>query len=746
MSMSKAIVLCLLVLGSLVYLHGANAQVAALLGRGSETLFADSMPAEHSPLASDTGGLIKLNVVVSDDHGRPVGGLQSKDFTLMDNGLPSKIITFRQFGGLITEPAPKVKVIIVIDEVQLPASLISYERSSVETFLRQNGGHLLQSVSVFSLIQTGLWSIGASSTDGNVLADRVAHEREATLIRPNRGSKRGNIPASLGFTDPPIQEALEALGQIAATERRETGRKLLLWVGPGWGLGSGAYAEGKSSKEDIFYTIRWFSTLLREAGIALYSFSVGEKDGFSLSYKDSLEGVKSDHEASFMSLYRKVLAVQSGGRALGRENDLVSQMNSCVQDAAIFYSLSIDPSHAEHPDEYHKLEALVSKPGLTARTNTGYYDQQFYFDQPDPALRRVSVEQLQQMLGSIQRERDADAARQISGYELTERLNETQRLTLMAAIRGEKSRRAFTGLADASEFLDSRQEESSKTTQPDQATQHLMISKVSDYLDRTISKLPNFVASRTTVLYQSTSPFAEADTKIDYQPLHVASSSKETVLYRDGQEIAEPKSGKHRKAKDPDLTTYGTFGPALGFVHDAISLPGALTWSHWEQGIDGKYAVFDYKISAAKSLYEVYGCCLPEGDGTQKFGKQTAYRGEIVINPSDGAVIRLTAVAELNSFLPVDKSEILVEYGPVEIGGRSYFCPVRSVSMTRMRAVVTLREWDESFNTYGPYDTMLNDISYDDYHIFRGESHVLSGYQPAQDQKSSGSGPLPTSK
>jgi len=48
----------------------------------------------------------------------------------------------------------------------------------------------------------------------------------------------------------------------------------------------------------------------------------------------------------------------------------------------------------------------------------------------------------------------------------------------------------------------------------------------------------------------------------------------------------------------------------------------------------------------------------------------------------------------------------------------------------RARSVRILSEWDETFRTYGPYATMLNDISFDQYHIFRSESHVLSDFTP----------------
>jgi hypothetical protein len=46
----------------------------------------------------------------------------------------------------------------------------------------------------------------------------------------------------------------------------------------------------------------------------------------------------------------------------------------------------------------------------------------------------------------------------------------------------------------------------------------------------------------------------------------------------------------------------------------------------------------------------------------------------------------------------------------------------------RMRSVTTLTEWDESFRTYGPYGTALNDIRYADYGMFRGDSRLMPGF------------------
>ncbi len=168
-----------------------------------------------------------------------------------------------------------------------------------------------------------------------------------------------------------------------------------------------------------------------------------------------LQGVESAQNASYMNVYRKVLAVQSGGRVLDQSYDLVREMESCVREAGVFYTLSFDPPHADHPDEYHELKVQIGKPGLTARTNTGYYDQPYYSDQPNPATRRVTVEQLEQLLDAVHSQGDGEVARQLSALQLTERVSDTRLASWTAATHGKKTQQALKTLADASAFMPS---------------------------------------------------------------------------------------------------------------------------------------------------------------------------------------------------------------------------------------------------------------------------------------------------
>ena len=51
----------------------------------------------------------------------------------------------------------------------------------------------------------------------------------------------------------------------------------------------------------------------------------------------------------------------------------------------------------------------------------------------------------------------------------------------------------------------------------------------------------------------------------------------------------------------------------------------------------------------------------------------------------------------------------MVEYAPVDIGGITYFCPKRSVSISRSRTTRDIRQWVENFKVYAPFETKLSE-------------------------------------
>jgi len=714
---------------------------------------------------NDGDGLIQINVAVTNKSGGTVAGLEQKDFTLLDNNRPQKILSYHAFDGNSVKSALPVEVVLLIDTVGASPKLASEQHQGVEGFLRHNGGHLAQPTSLFRLSDTGLWMLGQPSSDGNALAAKVLDNDKPLLIR---GAQEGLS------ADPPSLLALKALGAVAILERRKPGRKLLIWIGSGSGTGSARSLDGAMDGQHLFDAIVWFSTLLREAQITLCSVSKGKTDSGTLHDGSSLEGARSSRQANFRGLDRNVLTLQSGGRVLGYGDDppnqtaissLVAQIENCVEEASAFYTLSFDPEVAAHASEYHELKVLVAKPGLEVRTNSGYYDQPAYSDQPHRPSRQVTVAQLKQLLNADRGKLHGELADELYQLNLTERLNSQELLTLTAELHGPRARRALVVLADSSAFLDPPPSEISAQAPPDLQAQERMISLAVDYKNKTFLNLPNLFATQSTDRYEETpqrlaprdrqleptssEPMGQGgilfsaspapgdqlrrDAALDYQPLHLVASTSGDVLYRNGDEVLD---SEIEKAKDSNtygryLIAHGTFGPILATVMmDAVAARSGMTWSRWEQIGGRPVAVFRYVVPREKSHYQVEYCCRLDSDGTVSFRKRAGYHGEIAIDPASGAILRLTQEADLKPFVPMTRTDTVVEYAPIEVGGAPYILPVRSITLARHRTMETVNEWDERFETFGPFITILNDVTFKDYHMFHVKSHVLADTAP----------------
>jgi VWFA-related protein len=684
-------------------------------------------------------GLIHLDVAATDRAGRPVSGIAAKDFALSDNGVAQKIVSFEASNEASDENERLTEVVLVLDEVNL--SPIQFELVKEETikFLRQNGGHLAQPASVYWFTAVGLYASANPTADGNALAEDVAHHRPPRVLwklPPNRDPHATAASERIRLWD----RDLQTVYSIAIERRDKPGRKVLVWLGFGWPA-RGPLEHGDTAFEWLVE----LSTRVREARLVISQVTTwSDPLIFNFDYTNYLAGVrtrsdlkKSDPEDAPPHFALPVLVLQSGGLVLDKSPNLVRAIRQCLEDASEFYTVSFDPPPAAQPDEYHDVKVQIKAPGLSARTNTGYYDQPVFYDQPRVPARRVTVHELEQILETANDEHDGELTKQLAGLELTERLNSSQLSLWKNRMRGKKSTAALVALADESAFLDPPAAEILSDPAPDLATQRQMLSRTVNYLKEVIPKLPDFFAIRTTAEYEQPLP-QKGDTwktTLADQSLREVVTEKATLRYRNGHEEqdAEKKKGSP-SARKRDLNFIGVFGPILGSVLvDATRGDSKLIWSRWVQGEQPREAVFRYLVRAENPHYDVTYCCLVGG---KTFLTSPRYLGELAIDPGTGAILRLTMKSEpgwirepnLNPVLPVKGAAMMVEYGPVEIGGKRYICPQRSVVVMRVRTVRTLNFWDQTFDIYAPYEMLLNDIVYKDYHKFGSEARMLPGF------------------
>lgn len=311
-----------------------------------------------------------LDVVVTDKSGKPIPGLQQQDFTLLDNKLQQKIVSFHAVAGATADPP--VEVILLIDDVNATFSNVATERDQIEKFLRQNGGQLAHPLSLAFLGDSGTTMGNTPSQDGNAVL--------AELNQKSLGLRTIGRAQGFNGADERLDLSLRALGNLAAYETPRPGRKLVVWISPGWPFLSGPGIELSSKQRaGIFGSAVRISDELRQARITLYNvdpLGVADAAGFRTSeYKVFLKGLKAPGQAEIGNLALQVLASQSGGRVLNSTNNVEGEIAMSVADADAFYVLSFEYVPGDGPDEYHALDIKVDKPGLTARTRAGYYAQ-----------------------------------------------------------------------------------------------------------------------------------------------------------------------------------------------------------------------------------------------------------------------------------------------------------------------------------------------------------------------------------
>lgn len=361
------------------------------------------------------------------------------------------------------------------------------------------------------------------------------------------------------------------------------------------------------------------------------------------------------------------------------------------------------------------------------------------FALPALAARRISVKQLDEALAGTKGKSDREAVQSLAGLELTERMSTRELQRWKDVMPGAASWKVLTALADSSAFLNPPAEDIPRSAPLDHDAQQKLLVLTSTYVENTLSKLPNFFATQAITTFEDTPAERHNLEFTAYRPLHYADFMKANVLYRSGKEVMETHSGEVSEKDETisptsGLLSSGEFGPILNSViTDAQK--GKLAWSHWETGVNGSVAVFHYSVPRNKSHYKVK--VLVPGHA-YPLQARPGYHGEITVDPSDGTILRLTLRADMTDDDPMSRADLMVEYGSVEIGKRSYICPIKSVAI--------VMAYFESF-TYqggsnddrgwarGPEQTLLNDVAFGHYQVLRSEARVLTGADTEDDEK-----------
>ena len=339
-----------------------------------------------------------LNVLVTDRAGKPVIGLRQSDFTLLDNGQPRKLSSFRAVEG--SKGIAPARVVLVLDAVNNTPKDVAGDRKGVEAFLAQSPGRLAFPTSIGILTTAGLTVSEPSRDRETVVAElqsftRTVHpyicgdsgggsEQVFATFTVHTGSaiaegERPNEKASC--ENERFHRSVDALKKFVVEQENEQGRAILIWTGRGWPLLlRHEFADDTPAlKQNMFDNLALITNAMREGQVtldAVFSPDLYRRVELRTDHDNAFfNGVRTENEMTGSSLSLQMLAHQSGGQVLIDGKDLDAEIAQCVADAQLYYALSFELPQAVNPGEFHSLVVMADDPALTVRTNTSYYGE-----------------------------------------------------------------------------------------------------------------------------------------------------------------------------------------------------------------------------------------------------------------------------------------------------------------------------------------------------------------------------------
>jgi hypothetical protein len=73
---------------------------------------------------------------------------------------------------------------------------------------------------------------------------------------------------------------------------------------------------------------------------------------------------------------------------------------------------------------------------------------------------------------------------------------------------------------------------------------------------------------------------------------------------------------------------------------------------------------------------------------------------------------------------PLIEANILIEYGPIVLDGKTYICPVRGVAVSVGSGIRFVSQQGQPLPRL--LETSLNDVAFERYHLFHADARILN--------------------
>ena len=412
-----------LLTAALVAVVPGHAQQAGAGSAAAQTPAPPTGP-DGQPVFRTGINFVRVDVIVSDKNGNPIGDLKPEDFEVVEQGKAQSIETFKLIsldGGLmsaIKEPPREIRTDLdeeteaSRDDVRLFAFFLDDYHVRLENSMGARD-------QLARFVQTQLGPsdmIGVMYPLEAVAAVRMTRNQDAVVrgLQQFKGRKydytpRNDFEQQYAYYPTEIVEKVRNQVSMSAMKSLivhmgglKEGRKALILVSEGYNSmlppqmrdqvatipGSGNAAAGDpfatgnsvmenraafSANNDMESDLRDLYDTANKNNVAIYAvdprgLSTGE---FGI---DQNIGASIDRQYlnSTMETLR-TLAINTDGRAIVNRNDLTMGMKQIVRDNSAYYLLGYNSTFTATDGKFHEIRVRVKRPGVQVRARKGYW-------------------------------------------------------------------------------------------------------------------------------------------------------------------------------------------------------------------------------------------------------------------------------------------------------------------------------------------------------------------------------------
>jgi len=373
-------------------------------------------PPAQQPIFRVGADVIRLDVSVLDKDRKPIHGLTSEDFTVVEEGKPQRVVAVAEIDAAANDPAPTAWMrhvatdvanndladqigdgrlfAIVLDDVNVPwddLDIIMAARGIARDVIDRlgpsdvgavvfprDGGRtedftsdkekLVAAVDRFDPREPE-WTPPGSNTFVGPASSRGGDQQRSSTLFNRTNCERRQLTV-------PMFETVVA--RLATVPNR---RKTVVFISTGAPIDFAATRDCPLEQKERMLEV--FARASR-ANVNIYSIDPGGYGGYERYLQDPIRRAGrpapmtvSDPTARSLARLRRdfleIMAGYTGASATVNSDEIETGIDRIFTEASSYYLLGYQTSNGKPDGKYRKVEVKVKRPGSTVRTRSGYF-------------------------------------------------------------------------------------------------------------------------------------------------------------------------------------------------------------------------------------------------------------------------------------------------------------------------------------------------------------------------------------